>query len=61
MMVGVIFGSRSMEHGVSVLTGCQAIQALDRTRYDVTPIYITERGEWLASDHVGSGGRPSPR
>jgi D-alanine-D-alanine ligase len=50
--VGVIFGSRTMEHGVSVLTACQAMQALDRGRYDVTPIYITERGEWLASDHV---------
>lgn len=49
---GVIFGSRTMEHGVSVLTAYQAIQALDRTKYEVTPIYITERGEWLASDHV---------
>src|SRR5579864_6787125 len=51
-MVGVIFGSRTMEHGVSVLTAYQAIQALDRSRYDVTPIYITERGEWLASDQI---------
>ena len=50
--VGVIFGSRTMEHGVSVLTAYQAIQALDRASYDVTPIYITERGEWLASDHI---------
>lgn len=51
-MVGVIFGSRSMEHGVSVLTAWQAIQALDHGKYDVTPIYISERGEWLASDHI---------
>lgn len=50
--VGVIFGSRTMEHGVSVLTAYQAIRTLDRGKYDVTPIYITERGEWLASDHI---------
>jgi D-alanine-D-alanine ligase len=48
--VGLIFGSRSMEHGVSVLTAYQAFRALQRSNYDVTAIYITERGEWLASD-----------
>lgn len=50
--VGVLFGSRSMEHGVSILTAYQAMQALDRSRYDVTAIYITERGEWLASGRI---------
>jgi len=50
--VGVIFGSRSMEHGVSVLTAHQAIAALDPRKYDVTAIYITERGEWLASERI---------
>jgi D-alanine-D-alanine ligase len=48
--VGLIFGSRSMEHGVSVLTAYQAFRVLDRSKYDVTAIYITERGDWLASD-----------
>ena len=51
-MVGVLFGSRSMEHGVSILTAYQAIQALDRSKYDVTPVYITEQGEWLAGDQI---------
>jgi D-alanine-D-alanine ligase len=41
-----------MEHGVSVLTAHQVMAALDRARYDVTAIYITEAGEWLASDRV---------
>jgi D-alanine-D-alanine ligase len=50
--VGVIFGSRSMEHGVSILTAYQAFQALDRVKYEATAIYITERGEWLASDRI---------
>ncbi len=48
--VGLIFGSRSMEHGVSVLTAYQVFRALDRGKYDVTAVYVTERGDWLASD-----------
>ena len=54
--IGVIFGSRSMEHGVSVLTAYQAFQALDRGKYDLTAIYITERGEWLVSDRIDDVG-----
>ncbi len=44
--VGVVFGSRSVEHEVSVITGQQVIAALDKSRYDVTPIYITKSGAW---------------
>lgn len=50
--VAVIFGSRSMEHGVSILTASQAIGALDRAKYDVVAVYISEAGAWLASDHI---------
>jgi len=50
--LGVIYGSRSMEHGVSILSAHQAMQALDPAKYAVTAIYITEAGEWLASERV---------
>jgi D-alanine-D-alanine ligase len=50
--VGVIFGSRSMEHGVSILTAHQVIQSLDPAKYEISAIYITERGEWLVSDRI---------
>ncbi|GAB4554064.1 MAG: D-alanine--D-alanine ligase family protein [Anaerolineae bacterium] len=45
--VGVVFGSRSVEHDVSIVTAQQIIRALDPSRYEVVPIYITRRGEWL--------------
>lgn len=45
--VAVIFGSRSVEHDVSVVTAQQVIQALSPARYDVLPIYIDRRGKWL--------------
>jgi D-alanine-D-alanine ligase len=45
--VGVIFGSRSVEHDVSIVTAQQVIRALDPAKYDVIPIYITRDGKWL--------------
>jgi D-alanine-D-alanine ligase len=45
--VGVIFGSRSVEHDVSVVTAQQVIQALSPAKYEVVPIYITRDGNWL--------------
>ena len=44
--VGVIFGGRSVENEISVLTAIQAINALDKERYEVTPIYISKQGRW---------------
>ncbi len=48
--VGVIFGSRSVEHDVSIVTAQQVIRALDPARYTVVPIYITRDGRWLTGD-----------
>jgi len=45
--LAVIFGSRSVEHEVSVLTAQQVMAAADPDRYELVPIYITKRGEWL--------------
>lgn len=46
-VVGVIFGSRSVEHDVSVVTAQQVIRAMDPAKYEVVPIYITHDGKWL--------------
>jgi D-alanine-D-alanine ligase len=50
LRVGVVFGSRSVEHEVSIVTALQVIHALDRSKYDVLPIYITKEGQWLTGD-----------
>jgi D-alanine-D-alanine ligase len=47
LRVGVIYGSRSVEHEVSIITALQAMDALDPERYEVIPLYITKQGEWL--------------
>ncbi|MFF5894422.1 D-alanine--D-alanine ligase family protein [Streptomyces argenteolus] len=49
--VAVVFGGRSSEHGISVVTAGAIMSAIDRTKYDVLPIGITRDGRWaLTSD-----------
>ena len=46
--VGVIFGGRSVEHDVSIVTAQQIMQAFDKNRYDIVAIYITRDGKWYS-------------
>ena len=47
LRVGVLFGGRSGEHEVSLMSAEAIIRALDPQRYDVIPIGITKEGKWL--------------
>lgn len=44
--VGVIFGGKTVEHEVSIITAIQAMNNIDTDKYDITPIYITKDNEW---------------
>ena len=44
--VGVIFGGKTVEHEVSIITAIQAMNNIDTEKYDITPIYITKDNEW---------------
>jgi len=44
--VGVLFGSRSVEHEVSIVTAMEVFAAMDRNKYEVVPIYIDKEGKW---------------
>lgn len=46
LRVGVVFGGVSPEHEVSVISSLQAINALDKDRYEPVPIYIAKDGTW---------------
>jgi len=48
--VAIIFGSRSAEHEVSIITAHQLISALDKNKYEIIPIYITKNGDWLTDE-----------
>lgn len=46
-VVAVLFGERSVEHEISIITALELISAMDTTVYDVLPIYIDAHGRWL--------------
>lgn len=51
LRVGILFGGRSGEHEVSLLSAASVLKAIDRKKYEVIPIGITKEGRWVtASD-----------
>ncbi|MEU3697722.1 D-alanine--D-alanine ligase A, partial [Streptomyces griseoviridis] len=62
--VAVVFGGRSSEHGISVVTAGAVLAAIDRTKYDVLPIGITTDGRWALTadepERMAITGRRTP-
>jgi D-alanine-D-alanine ligase len=52
LRVGILFGGRSGEHEVSLLSAASVLNAIDKSKYDVVPIGITKEGRWLTADHA---------
>ncbi len=48
--LAVIFGGKTCEHDVSIISGLQAAHAADRSKYDVTIIYLSRDGQWYIGD-----------
>src|SRR5690349_11243836 len=52
LRVGILFGGRSGEHEVSLLSAASVLNAIDKSKYEVVPIGITKDGRWLTADHA---------
>ena len=52
LRVGILFGGRSGEHEVSLLSAASVLSAIDKTKYEVVPIGITKDGHWLTAEHA---------
>jgi D-alanine-D-alanine ligase len=50
--VGILFGGRSGEHEVSLLSAASVLHAIDKTKYEVVPIGITKEGRWLTAENA---------
>ncbi|HEY6632977.1 MAG TPA: D-alanine--D-alanine ligase family protein [Rhizobiaceae bacterium] len=60
LRIAVLFGGRSAEHDVSVLSATNVMRALDPAKYDAVPIFVTREGRWLlASYYDGALAKPS--
>jgi D-alanine-D-alanine ligase len=49
LRIAVLFGGRSAEHDVSVLSATNVMRALEPAKYDAVPVFITREGRWLLS------------
>ncbi|MCH5240169.1 MAG: D-alanine--D-alanine ligase [Muribaculaceae bacterium] len=50
--VAVFFGGRSVEHEISVISALQAINAFDKEKYEVIPVYISKQGKWFTGQQL---------
>ncbi len=48
LRIGILFGGRSGEHEVSLLSAASILKSIDRKRYDVVPVGIDKQGHWLS-------------
>jgi len=61
--VAVFLGGRSPEHDVSVITGLQALKAIDQERFVAFPVYVNPRGAWFVGEALAERRNylPDPR
>jgi D-alanine-D-alanine ligase len=52
LRVGILFGGRSGEHEISLLSAASVLDAIDKDKYEVVPIGITKEGRWVTSWHA---------
>ena len=50
--IAVLFGGRSLEHDVSVVSGLQIVHAIDPQAYAPLPVYIDQAGQWWVGDDL---------
>lgn len=50
--VAVFFGGRSVEHEISVISALQAINAFDKEKYEIIPVYISKQGRWFTGANL---------
>lgn len=58
--LAVFFGGRSPEHDVSIVSGLQALAAVDSARFDAFPVYVTPQGRWLTGEALRERARYLP-
>lgn len=52
--IALIFGGKSVEHEVSVITGIQALMSMDTDKYEVIPVYFTKKNEMYIGEDIGN-------
>lgn len=53
LKIACVFGGKSVEHEVSVISGIQAFLSMDSEKYDIIPLYLTKENEMYIGDDIG--------
>ena len=48
----VVFGGKSAEHDISIITGLQTVSNIDRRKYNVIPMYISKENEFFIGEKL---------
>ncbi len=51
--IGLFFGGNSVEHEISIISALQALQSIDKEKYDVVPVYISKKNEMYVGYDIG--------
>ena len=54
LKVAVLFGGKSTEHEISIISAIQAIRSINREKYEVIPVYMTKNNDFYVGDAIGS-------
>lgn len=52
MNIAVVFGGRSNEHEISVITALEVCKALDTNKHKLIPVYIDIKGRWFTGEEL---------
>lgn len=59
--VAILYGGRSAEHDVSILSAANVVKAIDRARYEIVPVFIDRQGRWwLTAQTAGALPKEAP-
>lgn len=50
--LAVLFGGRSVEHEVSVISAVQAMASINKEKYNIIPVYMTKKSEFYTSEKM---------
>ncbi len=50
LRIGVLFGGKSGEHEISLLSAASILKAIDKKKYEVVPLGITKQGQWVSAE-----------
>jgi D-alanine-D-alanine ligase len=54
LKVAVIFGGKSTEHEISIISAIQAIHSINKDKYEVIPVYMTKNNDYYVGDDIGT-------